>query len=81
MGTPFFAEKAKKRLSLKREPLLLVFFWSGGAVSHTSGVRTPFSVISIVQRISCSSTGTSGERSCSRQMSAVGQRSCGSRRS
>ena len=43
--------------------------------------RTPRSVISMVQRISCASTGTAGESSCSRQISAVGQRSCGSRRS
>ena len=48
---------------------------------YASGVRTPFSVTSIVQRISCSSTGTSGDMSCSRQMSTVGQWSCGSRRS
>ena len=48
---------------------------------YASGVKTPFSVTSIVQRISCSSTGTSGDRSCSRQISTVGQWSCGSRRS
>ena len=54
---------------------------AGKKLFYSSGVRTPFSVTSIVQRISCSSTGTSGERSCSRQMSTVGQWSCGSRRS
>ena len=48
---------------------------------YASGVKIPFSVTSIVQRISCSSTGTSGDMSCSRQMSTVGQWSCGSRRS
>ena len=52
-----------------------------GKYFYASGVRTPFSVTSIVQRISCSSTGTSGDISCSRQMSTVGQWSCGSRRS
>ena len=52
-----------------------------GKYFYASGVRTPFSVTSIVQRISCSSTGTSGDMSCSRQMSTVGQWSCGSRRS
>ena len=50
-------------------------------IFHASGVKIPFSVTSIVQRISCSSTGTSGDMSCSRQMSTVGQWSCGSRRS
>ena len=52
-----------------------------GKYFYASGVRTPFSVTSIVQRISCSSTGTSGDISCSRQMSTVGQWGCGSRRS
>ena len=52
-----------------------------GKYFYASGVRTPFSVTSIVQRISCSSTGTSDDMSCSRQMSTVGQWSCGSRRS
>ncbi len=50
-------------------------------IFHASGVKIPFSVTSIVQRISCSSTGTSGDMSCSRQISTVGQWSCGSRRS
>ena len=54
---------------------------AGKKLFYASGVRTPFSVTSIVQRISCSSTGTSGDMSCSRQMSTVGQWSCGSRRS
>ena len=54
---------------------------AGKKLFYASGVRTPFSVTSIVQRISCSSTGTSGDISCSRQMSTVGQWSCGSRRS
>ena len=49
--------------------------------AYASGVRMPFSVMSIVQRISCSSTGTSSDMSCSRQMRAVGQLSWGSRRS
>ena len=52
-----------------------------GKYFYASGVKIPFSVTSIVQRISCSSTGTSGDMSCSRQMSTVGQWSCGSRRS
>ncbi len=52
-----------------------------GKYFYASGVGRPFSVTSIVQRISCSSTGTSGDISCSRQMSTVGQWSCGSRRS
>ena len=56
------------------------FFAVRGAL-YASGVKIPFSVTSIVQRISCSSTGTSGDMSCSRQMSTVGQWSCGSRRS
>ena len=54
---------------------------AGKKLFYASGVRTPFSVTSIVQRISCSSTGTSGDMSCSRQISTVGQWSCGSRRS
>ena len=54
---------------------------AGKKLFYASGVRTPFSVTSIVQRISCSSTGTSSDMSCSRQMSTVGQWSCGSRRS
>ena len=54
---------------------------AGKKLFYASGVKTPFSVTSIVQRISCSSTGTSGDMSCSRQMSTVGQWSCGSRRS
>ena len=58
-----------------------VLLYHAGKNSHASGVKIPFSVTSIVQRISCSSTGTSGDMSCSRQMSTVGQWSCGSRRS
>ena len=54
---------------------------AGKKLFYASGVKIPFSVTSIVQRISCSSTGTSGDMSCSRQMSTVGQWSCGSRRS
>ena len=54
---------------------------AGKKLFYVSGVKIPFSVTSIVQRISCSSTGTSGDMSCSRQMSTVGQWSCGSRRS
>jgi len=54
---------------------------AGKKLFYASGVRMPFSVMSMVQRMSCSSTGTSGDVSCSRQMSAVGQRSWGSRRS
>ena len=54
---------------------------AGKKFFYASGVKIPFSVTSIVQRISCSSTGTSGDMSCSRQMSTVGQWSCGSRRS
>ena len=54
---------------------------AGKKLFYAFGVKIPFSVTSIVQRISCSSTGTSGDMSCSRQMSTVGQWSCGSRRS
>ena len=54
---------------------------AGKKLFYASGVKIPFSVTSIVQRISCSSTGTSGDMSCSRQISTVGQWSCGSRRS
>ena len=54
---------------------------AGKKLFYASGVKIPFSVTSIVQRISCSSTGTSGDMSSSRQMSTVGQWSCGSRRS
>ena len=81
MGDTLFREREYPPFTHSRTVRESSSCTDAGKYFYASGVRTPFSVTSIVQRISCSSTGTSGDMSCSRQISTVGQWSCGSRRS